>query len=529
MVKFVKAVGAGLFIWAAFPPLSYWPALLVGLVLLLSFVSRPRRKIAGLVARKNPTHLFKWGFVAGLAFFIPHIHWIFISTDSYFMWLLLAAIQALFWGLFLKLAGFISGWPVPKLLQYVGFALLWVGLEQLRGFFPFTGFPWGFLAYPLVDSPWRFWAPFGGEVLLGFLTVFTAACFLDAVTSLWRFVTFRGFTLIFRSIFMIVLAFFILFSAFFGNFLPASVKAGMPLSAGLGVLNVGIVQGNVAQPAKATYQIEREVFNNHLRESQLLRSRVQAGEYPFPDVIFWGENALDLDPFTDFKTRSLMLDEAHSWLVPIVAGQVSASGGVVENQMLVWYPNGSLGDVYAKQYPVPFGEYYPRFLDFWPFNQLLAYAVGDIRPGESAGLVSVKLADGRTVPVSLGICFEAAFQSVFREPVLAGAQLLVVPTNNSSFVDSFQAEQQFQMVRLRALEFNRFAVQVSTNGVSGVVSPVGFVRAKTGLNSAASLVVPVDLSAGVTYTALYGGVIQLVCVGFAGVVAGLAVFFGRGK
>src|SRR3712207_8590540 len=72
----------------------------------------------------------------------------------------------------------------------------------------------------------------------------------------------------------------------------------------------------------------------------------------------------------------------------------------------------------------------------------------------------------RRPPKSTLFPYTTLFRSV-RAVVDGGAQLLVVQTNNATYMGTGQVEQQFAIARLRAIETGRYAVVVATNGVSG--------------------------------------------------------------
>ncbi len=85
------------------------------------------------------------------------------------------------------------------------------------------------------------------------------------------------------------------------------------------------------------------------------------------------------------------------------------------------------------------------------------------------------------VPVGDVICFEVAFDDTVRDSVRAGAQFLVVQTNNATFGYSDEAVQQLAMSRLRAVESGRAVVQISTVGVSAIISPDGVAHDESSL------------------------------------------------
>ena len=60
-----------------------------------------------------------------------------------------------------------------------------------------------------------------------------------------------------------------------------------------------------------------------------------------------------------------------------------------------------------------------------------------------------------------------------RDVVKGGADLLVVQTNNATYMGTGQVDQQFAISRLRAIETGLPVVVAATNGVSGVIAPDG--------------------------------------------------------
>ena len=124
-------------------------------------------------------------------------------------------------------------------------------------------------------------------------------------------------------------------------------------------------------------------------------------------------------------------------------------------------------------------------------------------PGTKPGVMKVDLAD-RELTMGVGICFEAAYERIFSEATQLGAQMLFVPTNNSSFGYTPESTQQLQMVRLRAMSMSRTAMQVSTNGVSAIVRPNGTVLKVTDLYHADWIVEEVPLRTSLTFSARWG-------------------------
>src|SRR5699024_502259 len=71
-------------------------------------------------------------------------------------------------------------------------SVVWVGVETLRGRFPFGGLPWGTLAFSQVDGPLLAFARYGGEPLVTGLVVLTGILIAEAASATTRLRPFRG-------------------------------------------------------------------------------------------------------------------------------------------------------------------------------------------------------------------------------------------------------------------------------------------------------------------------------------------------
>src|SRR5205085_5993691 len=91
----------------------------------------------------------------------------------------------------------------------------------------------------------------------------------------------------------------------------------------------------------------------------------------------------------------------------------------------------------------------------------------DFVPGDRPGVL-------RVGPATVGVatCFEVAYDGIVRDTVTGGAQLLAGQTNNAD-VNPAEAGQQLAIVRLRAVEYGRDAVMVSTVGISAFADAQG--------------------------------------------------------
>jgi apolipoprotein N-acyltransferase len=496
------AVGGGFLTNTAFPDRGWWPMAFVGVAVLFWALRRDHAWWNALV-----------GLVWGLAFFLPHIQWAQIATDTV-PWLALSVLEAAFLALFgaawtwVRRAGFVArnlAW------QVAAFAVLWVAVEQLRSEVPFGGFPWGQLAFSQVDSLLGRTAWLGGALLVSLLTAAIGALVAVFAIEARRVRAVPALSAL--GVAAVLLG--------VGLVVPLDTRAET------GTLKVGAVQGNVAEPGLGSFANRGEVLQNHVDGTLALLDEVEPGEL---DVVLWPENGSDLDPQTTPDVAADIDEAASAVGAPLLVGaQEFPETGGRYNVSLLWAPGQGVIDRYAKQHPAPFGEYIPMRDFVRLFSDQVDRVTTDMLPGSEVAVVELPSERlGRTVPLATVICFEVAYEELIRDAVLAGAEVLIVPTNNASFGYSAESTQQLAMSRLRAIETGRATVQISTVGVSGIIAPNGALLQSTELFTADQMVATLPLRDSLTPAVragywpgwIAGGVALLLVV--AGVVSHLA-------
>lgn len=154
LVRLLVAVTAGLLLCVSFPPIGWWWSAVVSFALLSWVLVHPKTTPAGGLG---------YGFLFGLAFYIPLIPWI-SGLVGPVPWLALSAMEALFPALF--------GWLAVVVRRVPGwslwFALLWSAQEWLKSAVPFGGFPWGLVGFGQTGGPFLSLVQLGGVPLLSF-------------------------------------------------------------------------------------------------------------------------------------------------------------------------------------------------------------------------------------------------------------------------------------------------------------------------------------------------------------------------
>jgi apolipoprotein N-acyltransferase len=159
-----------------------------------------------------------------------------------------------------------------------------------------------------------------------------------------------------------------------------------------------------------------------------------------------------------------------------IVGAISpAPGGSFYNQALLYAPDGRIVDRYSKIHLVPFGEYIPwRSALGW--TQRYRHGLPTLSPGHRVH--DFRVGD---VVVATPICCENTFPDLFRRFVGAGASLVVVTTNDSSYLYSPASREHVIMSQLRAVETGRWIVQGAISGESAIVNAHGQVVRHTAL------------------------------------------------
>ena len=490
----------GLLLCASFPPLNWWWAAIVAFALLAWVLIRPST---------GPAGGLEYGFVFGLAFYLPLLPWVGTVVGA-MPWLLLSLMCALFPALFGLLAVAVRGlpgWPM-------WFAVLWSAQEWLKSVIPFGGFPWGLVGVGQADGPLLALVRLGGVALLS-AAVVLVGCSATAI----------GAEILSRQSLgaMIVAALCVCLVLAASLAVWPQVRASAAGSADDPGVAVAAIQGNVPRLGFGFNAERRAVLDNHVQETLRLADDVRAGIAPKPRLVVWPENSSDIDPLVNADAAAQISVAADAIGAPILVGTVLEAPGwtpddpLSTNTVIVWNPGTGPAERHDKQIVQPFGEYLPWrgfFRHFSAFADLAGYLV----PGRSTGVVHAA-----GVPVGVTTCWEVIFDRAPRESVLNGAQLLAVPSNNATF-NQTMSRQQLGFAKVRAVEHDRYVVVAGTTGISAVIAPDGVELDHTDFFEPAYLDNQVHLKTALTPATRWGPIVQwvLIAVGMAAVLVALS-------
>lgn len=470
--RLAAALVSGGLLYCAFPPVDLgW----IGFGALIPL-------FLGLRGAKGRTG-FLMGLVFGLAFFGPLIWW--ISLFGFLAWGALVGAQALALGLF----GWFAAWASREALgRLVAVPLMFVAIEIARTNWPFGGFAWGGIGYTQYDDlPLLPLARVGGVHLIGLALAALAGLAGQVIASgrVWR-----------RAIALILAAGIVAGPYWLPVGLAGSSK---------GTLDVALVQGNVpegsftgfADRTTRTGPEDFTIIDNHISATEPLTSDP-------PDLVVWPENSVDRDPFANPEIGLRLEALARNLDSHFIVGAILDGGGDgFRNTAILYAPSGVPSATYDKIHLVPFGEYVPwsKLRDWIP---ALEQIPSDGIPGTASVVFDVGSAKVGTV-----ICFESTYPRFVREFVAAGADVIVVATNNASFRRSPAARQHVQMSALRAVEEGRWVLHTAISGITAVVAPDGRIVERTGLFEQALVRRNVALASERTIYGRFGEPIEL--------------------
>ena len=433
------ALVSGLLLSAAFKPIGLWFAAPLAFALLIYAVNKSSKyflSFALFAFTFNAAGLIWSNKYVGIA---PWIALVLLQTLFYLPMVLLKRIGE-YWYFFLP----------------VGF----LALEEVRSRFPFDGFGWLRIGFSQVDAPYARLASVGGVSLLSLATLLLGvAAFQLAQRG-------SGLTLPGIAIALTLIGIFI-----FPNNSPRQT------------FQVLAVQGSVPKVGLDFNERATEVFYRHLTETEKALTKEKK-----PNLIVWPENSVDVDPFNNPKIGDAITSLVDKTEVPLIIGAVLRTEGQLQNASILWEPQNGATTRYVKRHLTPFGEVMPLRSTLTFFSDL-PNQVEDFTPGTTAVIHNVGQA--KIAPI---ICFELIDDRLIQSSANS-SNLFVVQTNSATFANTAQSAQQLAITRIRSIEHARYAVSVSTIGISAIVDTNGLVLKSTKENIADSINSAVALNA----------------------------------
>ena len=425
------------------PPLGWWPLGIVG----------ASAAVVALDGRR-PLGRLGVGMLFGVGQFFVSLAWALqFNTAGY---VVLCLVEALF---FAVAAMFVPTGP-GRLAAFAGAFTL---AEWAREKWPFGGLPLGGVALGQLGGPLAVTARLGGSLLVAGSTFLAAGVLGTAASLLWR----RDAGARARRVAGTLLGFVLVLGlVLWGTVAPDGSGPG-PVR----LLRAALVQGGGKRGLNQLQVPPSVVFHAAVSETAKVRGAV--------DLVVWPEDVVALDgPLRGSAAEAELRSIARAHGATLVAGVTEPVGRTrFRNEVVAFSPAGRLVATFEKVHRVPFGEYVPYRWLFKHFANLSAVP-RDAIPGKGSGMIATPA--GRFAVL---VSYEVFFADRGRSGVRAGGEVILVPTNTSSYQNDQAPAQEISASRLQAIEEGRYVLQVAPTGYSAVVDQNGDVLRQSRLSS----------------------------------------------
>jgi apolipoprotein N-acyltransferase len=455
----------GALVAASLPPIGIWPLAIAGVAILSRCLEGMRwgsRLLTGLCA--------------GLGQFALSLLWALHFSSAGYVVLVVAE------SLFVALACALTPPGRGRVPALVGLLVL---AEFARQTWPFGGLPMGGIALGQAAGPLAQAARLGGPLLVAGVTYLAGI----AVGELARRPSMRSIA----GLVALLVA---------GGFVLGGVLApdGGP---NLKTVSVAVVQGGGKRGLDQLQVPASVVYQAALSPTEQLAGNTQ--------LVLWPEDVVSLaGPLAgspEEKTLAALSHRLHTTLLAGVTVPVGTSGFL--NEIVAFGPKGTIVAVFEKVHRVPFGEYVP-FRGFFKHFANLSDIPRDAVPGHGSGMISTPAG-----PLAVLVSYEVFYPDRARSGVRAGGELIVVPTNTSSYSSDQAPAQEVAASRLQAISEGRYVLQAAPTGYSAVIDADGNVLTRSDLSAEDVIETKVPLRKGSTPYEQWGDLPLLVLSGLA--------------
>lgn len=398
--------------------------------------------------------LLKYGYVYGLAYFSSQLYWIFYSLYKVIaagFWLSLAAMImfSLFLATYIVVTIITYNWlKTNSIIINVLFLFpsLWVLFEWLRGWF-LSGFPWCEIGYTQVNNKiFQGFYPLIGNYGVSWLVI-------SLVGIIYIVINQRRFKLSLLCLRLVII--YAIIGLIFGILIRNKLYTkpyGNPIE-------VALLQGNISETTKWKDMTNLQIYQFMVKEATA-------------DIILIPETAISQFEYElPAKYLSQMANsvaERHSNLITGIPKIIDNKGNYVNAAMVL---TSSSHPYYAKYHLVPYGEYIPAK---WLLG--LVYKFIDLpMVGFTPGKEYQKPLNVASQSLAFNICYENGFNS----ELIYAARKSTLMVNLSDMIwygMSIAKDQHLQLSRARALENQRYFIQVTNSGLSAVIRPDGKIQ-----------------------------------------------------
>ncbi len=265
----------------------------------------------------------------------------------------------------------------------------------------------------------------------------------------------------------------------------------------VGAVSTAAVQGGGARGFRKSQIDPAVVLAAQESETRVLR---QQDHGSVPSLVLWPEDVVSLGaPLAGTPEEAALADLARTLHTTLVVGVTETlSTTTFRNEIVAWGPDGTLVARFEKVHRVPFGEYVPDRHFFAHLADLSAVPL-DAVAGHGTGLLVTPAA-----PLGAMVSYEVFYADRGRSSVRSGAQLLIVPTNTSSYATGQVPAQEIAASTVQAVQQGRDLLQAAPTGYSAAVTNRGTLLRRSALGAPQIIAATLSRRIGWTVYVRYG-------------------------
>ena len=319
-----------------------------------------------------------------------------------------------------------------------------IGADFIIGWL-FTGFPWMYLGYGLLDGPFSAYAPLVGVRGLSFLFFICAGALALAVERSYVYLPIAG-----------VL------------FLIALFTQGISYVKELAPVTMVGIQGNIAQAIKWDPRNTIPTIDKYLNLTRPLIGH--------NDLIIWPESAL---PVFIGQVEPLMADlnsyayERHSPILVGIQRYEPPRTSFNSIFLLGQAPDLNAAQIYDKRALVPFGEVIPFESQLRKLGPLFNFPMSSFTKGASDQAQLQLKSEERTLNFVPAICYESIFPELLATMADDSTNGIIMVSNDSWYGDTRGPQEHLAIARMRALELQKPMMRVTNSGITAYIDAQG--------------------------------------------------------
>ncbi len=265
----------------------------------------------------------------------------------------------------------------------------------------------------------------------------------------------------------------------------------------VGAVSAAAIQGGGARGFRKSQIDPAVVLAAQQSETRVLEQQDQGRT---PALVLWPEDVVSLPvALADSPEEAALAGLARTLHATLVVGVTeTVSSTAFRNEIVAWGPDGTLVARFEKVHRVPFGEYVPYRGFFAHLGNLSAVPL-DAVPGAGTGLL-----DTPAAPLGALVSYEVFYADRGRSSVRAGAQILIVPTNTSSYATAQVPTQEIAASKVQAVQQGRDLLQAAPTGYSAVITNRGVLLQRSVLGAPQIILATLDRRVGWTLYVRYG-------------------------